>query len=268
MKKKIVALIMSMVLAVTFTACGSSSDNTESKKDNGKEKITIAYQSSIAYAPILVMMNQKLIEKHYDGEVNIDWQMLANGAAINEGLTSGSVDIGCMGAAPAITGIKAGIPGKIFSGISSQPYGILTNQDDINSLKDITDQDQIAITGLNSHPHILLAMAAKAYLGDAHALDGKLTVLSNADGYTSLLSGAVQCHMVISPYNFMEEAADNVHEIEIGEDVWPNGNTFIVGVASNKLKENKPELYQAVCDAMEEAMEYIKENPQETAEIL
>lgn len=61
-------------------------------------------------------------------------------------------------------------------------------------------------------------MAAKAYLGDAHALDGKLTVLSNADGYTSLLSGAVQCHMVISPYNFMEEAADNVHEIEIGEE--------------------------------------------------
>ena len=209
MKKKIVTLIMSMILAVTFTACGSSSDNTESKKDNGKEKITIAYQSSIAYAPILVMMNQKLIEKHYDGEVNIDWQMLANGAAINEGLTSGSVDIGCMGAAPAITGIKAGIPGKIFAGISSQPYGILTNQDDINSLKDITAQDQIAITGLNSHPHILLAMAAKAYLGDAHALDGKLTVLSNADGYTSLLSGAVQCHMVISPYNFMEEAADN-----------------------------------------------------------
>ena len=40
MKKKIVTLIMSMILAVTFTACGSSSDNTESKKDNGKEKIT------------------------------------------------------------------------------------------------------------------------------------------------------------------------------------------------------------------------------------
>ena len=45
MKKKIVTLIMSMILAVTFTACGSSSDNTESKKDNGKEKITIASAS-------------------------------------------------------------------------------------------------------------------------------------------------------------------------------------------------------------------------------
>ena len=65
MKKKIVTLIMSMILAVTFTACGSSSRTniTESKKDNGKEKITIAYQSSIAYAPILAMMNQKLIGK-------------------------------------------------------------------------------------------------------------------------------------------------------------------------------------------------------------
>lgn len=265
MKKKILALLMVTVMAVSATACGSS----EKKKSNsGTEKLTIAYQSSIAYAPMLVMMEQKLIEKHYDGEVKVDWQMLSNGSAINEGITSGDIDVGGLGVAPAITGVKSGIPYKIFTGISSQPYDILTNQSDINELKDITSDDQIAITNINSQPHILLAMAAKEYLGDPHALDSNLVVLANADGYTSILSGAVQCHMVISPYNFMEEAEESIHAINISEEVWPNGNTFIVGVASTKLKEERPELYEAICKAMDEAMAYIAENPEATAELL
>lgn len=107
----------------------------------------------------------------------------------------------------------------------------------------------------------------KAELGDAKALDSNLQVLPNADGYTSIKSGAVQCHMVISPYNFMEEKEENIHEIEISKDVWPNGNTFIVAVASEKLKENTA-LYEAVCKATEEAMTYIEENPEQTAKIL
>ena len=111
-------------------------------------------------------------------------------------------------------------------------------------------------------------MAAKAELGNARALDGNLTVLANADGYSSILSGAVSCHMVISPYNFMELENEKVHEIEVGEDVWPNGNTFIVGVASIKLKEEKPELYDALCKAMEEAVTYIDNNQEATAKLI
>lgn len=268
MKKKLLSLLMVAAMAVSMTACSGGKDTADGTKDSKKEKLVIAYQSSIAYAPLIVMQEQGLIEKHFDGEVEVDWQLLANGAAINDGITAGSIDVGAMGAAPAITGMNAGIPYKIYSGLSSQPYAILTNQKDIKSLKDITSEDQIAITNINSHPHILLAMAAKAELGDAHALDGNLVVLANADGYSSIISGAVQCHMVISPYNFMEEASGEINEIEIGKDVWPNGNTFIVGVTSTKLQKERPELYKALCDATEEAMTFIKDNPAETAELL
>lgn len=260
--KRIVALLLVVAMSiVAFSACTKKDESTES------ESMVIAYQSSIAYAPLLVMKEQGLIEKHYGKEVSVDWQLAANGSVINDGITAGSIDVGTMGAAPAITGMQAGIPYKIFAGLSSQPYAILTNQDDINSLKDIKKDDMIAITNINSHPHILLAMAAKAELGDAHALDGNLTVLANADGYSSIISGAVQCHMVISPYNFME-VDQGMKEIEISEDVWPNGDTFIVGVASEKFKEEKPELYDALCKALEEAMDFIESNPEETAEIL
>lgn len=262
MKKRLLSLLMIAAMAVSITACSGE------KSEAGKEKLVIAYQSSIAYAPLIVMQEKGLIEKYYDGEVEVDWQLAANGAAINDGITAGSIDVGCMGAAPAITGMQAGIPYKIYTGLSSQPYAILTSQDDIKSLKDIKADDQIAITNINSHPHILLAMAAKAELGDAHALDGNLVVLANADGYSSIISGAVQCHMVISPYNFMEVATGKIKEIPIGQDVWPNGNTFIVGVASTKMQKEKPELYEVLCKATDEAMAFIKENPEETAELL
>ncbi len=256
--KRFVALVLVAAMAVSFTACG---------KKKASNELTIAYQSSIAYAPLLVMKEKKLIEKHYGKDVKIDWQELANGAAINEAFMAGALDIGNMGVGPAISGMMAGIPYKIFTGLSSQPYAVLTNQADIKTLKDIKKDDIIAITGLGSQPHVLLAMAAKAELGNAKALDANLQVLPNADGYTSIKSGAVNCHMVISPYNFMEEKEDNIHEIEISKDVWPNGNTFIVGVASKKLYENT-ELYEAVNKALEEAMTFIKENPEETAKIL
>lgn len=262
--KKITGIIVTVSLIAGLTACSGEKKETK----NEAEKLVIAYQSSIAYAPLVVMKEQKLIEKYYGKDLSVDWKIMANGSAINDGITAGSVDVGAMGVAPAITGMKAGIPYKIFAGMSSQPYGILTNKKEINSLKDITSDDQIAITNINSQPHILLAMAAKAELGNARALDGNLTVLANADGYSSILSGAVSCHMVISPYNFMELENEKIHEIEVGEEVWPNGNTFIVGVASTKLKEEKPELYDALCKAMEEAVTYINNNQEATAKLL
>jgi len=92
--------------------------------------------------------------------------------------------------------------------------------------------------------------------------------MANADGYSALISGAVQCNMVFAPYNLMEVKEDNIHEIPVSEDVWAKGDTSIVGIASEKLYKNNPDLYKAFCDATEEAMKYIEENPDETAKIL
>ena len=263
---KVAAILMAMTLAVT--GCGSSNSNNETQAKNEKQKIVIAYQSSIAYAPLVVMQEKKIIEKYYDGDVEIEWKIMNNGAEINEGITAGEVDFGAVGVSPAISAIKSGVPCKIFTGISTQPYGIQTNNENIKSLKDITAKDQIAITNVNSQPHILLAVAAKNQLGDAHALDSNLVVLANPDGYSSLVSGAVQCHMVISPYNFMEDAEEGIHTIEISEDIWPIDNTFIVGLASNKIHDENPDLYNAFLKGLDEAMEFIKTNPDDTAQIL
>ena len=113
MRKKVIALAMIAAMVVSLTACGGKNNDKQGK--DSTESLKVAYQSGIAYAPILVMKDQKLIERNYDGNVDIDWQLLSGGAAISEGLTSNTVDVGAIGTGVAITGAKAGAPYKIFA---------------------------------------------------------------------------------------------------------------------------------------------------------
>ena len=127
---------------------------------------------------------------------------------------------------------------------------------------------QIGVLSTNSQGHILLGMAAKAELGDAHAFDNVLNSVDNASGFDGIKSGSIKAHIVISPYNFKELAVEGTHEIAISEDVWVPGDTSIVGIASKNLYENNKDLYNAVCKALDEAMQYVKNNPEETAQLV
>lgn len=259
--RKIIAASLIAVVAVCFTACGSG-DSSES----GTKTLTIAHQYGMAYAPFEVMKEQKLIEKYYDG-VEVEWSTLNSGSAINEGFASGDIDVGGMGVAPAITGVTSGVPYKIASNMSAQPHRIMTNDDSIQTLSDITDE-KIALVNIGSIQHVLLAMAAEEQLGDAHALDNNIVAMAHPDGMSSLLSGSVECHLTTSPYVYKEAAEEGIHEVEALESVWPDGNSFILMMASTDLYENDPELYQAVLSALEEAITWINENKEEAAEML
>ena len=259
--KKVIAVMLILIMTLSLAACGGGDETAD-----GKTKLTIAHQYGIAYAPLEVMKPQKLIEKHYDG-VEVEWSTLNSGSAINEGFLSGDIDVGAMGVAPAITGVTSGVPYKICSNMSAQPHKIMTNNPNIKSLKDITDE-KIALVNIGSIQHILLAMAAKEQLGDAHALDENIAAMAHPDGMSSLISGSVDCHLTTSPYVFKEAEEDGITEVEALESVWPSGNSFIVAVASTDLQENNPELYDAVVAALAEAIDYINNNTAEAAEML
>lgn len=263
MKNKL-AFILS--LAILLTACAGCGGGTAEKT----KTLVIAYQSGVSYAPLIVAKELKLIEKHFDGEIAVTWKEMTSGSAINEGLASGSIDVGAMGVPVAIAGIVAGSPIRFCFGLSAQPFALMTNVERIHSLADITSSDQIALPNVNSVQHILLAMAARSELGDAHALDGNLVALSNPDGYSAIVSGAVACHFALSPYNFMEERSEDasIHPVDVGKNVWPVGNTVIAAVALKSLVETRHDTYAALLSAVEEAMAYIKEHPTDAAQIV
>lgn len=262
--KKLVTCILSLSLVLSFAGCGSA-ENSDSS-GNAKKKITIAYQQGIGYAPIHIMEAQKLIEANYDGEVEVTFQLLASGAAINEGIIGGNIDIGCMGTAPAISGVVAGIPYKCIANLTSQPNGLMTNKDNIRSLADITPEDKIALINTGSIQHIYLAMAAEKVLGDAHALDNNIQPMQHAEGMAALESGTVALHLTSSPFLGQERANENYYEIEDVVNVCPVGNTFLVAMASTKLAEDTA-LFEAVQKAFTQASDLINTDKDAVADI-
>ncbi|MBR3971536.1 MAG: ABC transporter substrate-binding protein [Ruminococcus sp.] len=261
MKKiiSILSIILCVCMVFGLTGCGGA------KKD-GEKTVTIAYQGGIGYAPVHILEAKKLIEKHYDGDVKVEFKKLDSGAAINEGIIGGTIDIGCMGVAPAISGVAAGIPYKVISNLCSQSHGLMSNDASIKSLKDIKDTNKIALVNTGSIQHILLSMAAEQVLGDAHALDNNIQAMSHAEGMAALESGTVALHLTSSPFIYQERANEKFNEIpEIGE-VWPSGNSFLLAMASTKLAEDE-KLFNAVSAAFDEAIKFMNENKDEAAEI-
>ena len=196
--RKITAILLAVSMVLGVSGCGKSQKSTQDSGDTAKVKI--AYQYGLAYAPLTIMQEQGLIEKNYDGDIEVEWVSLNSGSAINEGMASGDIDVACMGIAPFITGVTAGIPYKMYGTIAAQPNELLTNEDTIHSLKDITDDKKISVVNVGSIQHILLAMLAKQELGDAHALDNNLVTMSHPDGMTALMSGSVACQLTTAPY--------------------------------------------------------------------
>ena len=254
--KRLAVIFMAAVMVLSLCACGGGSGDA----------LVIAKQHGMAYAPLLVMEEQQLIEKHYDGEVEIEWSTLNSGSAITEGFASGNIDFGAMGVGPAVIATTTeGMPVKICSNMSAQPHKLMTSNESIKSLKDIGNK-QIALVNINSIQHILLAMAAEEQLGDAHALDQNIIAMSHPDGMSSLLSGSVELQLTTSPYTFKEEA-EGMKEVEAISSVWPEGNSFIVALASTELQENNPELYDAIVAALAEAIDWINNNKEAAAEM-
>lgn len=263
MKKTVcLALVLALVLGL-FAGCGSS-QSAEVKGNGEGKKITIAYQYGISYFPFQIMKEKNLIEKNYPG-VTVEWQQLNSGAAICEGITAGSIDVGAMGPGPLIINILAGAPMKVCSSFCSCPMRLMS-LDENASLDNIADGEQIALVNIGSIQHICLAMAAEKRYGDAHRFDEKLLAMSHPDGMSALVSGSVKYQLTNPPY-YQKSEAEGAHIVDTFEDVWPVGTTFIASVASTKLHEDT-ELYKAVVSAIEEAIDYINNNKADVAKLL
>lgn len=264
--KRILAFVLSLCIVLGLCACGS-----ESGKSSDKATLTIAYQGGTGYAPVHIMQAKAYIETEYKNstgkEVEVKFQKLDSGADINTGIIGGSIDIGCMGLGPAISAVASKIPAKIMTGLCSQSHGLMTSDKNIKSLADIGNE-QIALVNIGSFQHILLAMACEKELSDPHALDNNIVKMAHAEGYAALEAGTYKLHLTSSPYINRERENPNFTEIKAVNEVWPDGNIFLVALASTKLQEENKELFDAVTKAFSQAIEFINNNAEESAEIV
>ena len=280
--KKFLSVFTVFAVLLAFAACGNNTGNDITSNTQNlvssttgtpakSDKLTIAYQGGIGYAPVHILQARKLIETNYKqatgNDVSVTFQKLDSGADINTGIIGGTIDIGCMGIAPAVSAVSSGVPARVLTGLCSQTHGLMTNDKSIKTLRDIKD-NQIALVNIGSIQHILLAMAAEKELGDAHALDNNIVKMSHAEGFAALEAGTYKLHLTSSPFINRERENEKFTEIKAVNEIWPDGNTFLVALAATSIEEENPELFQAVRDSFREAIDFINNSQQEAAEII
>lgn len=256
-------LIFGLLILLIASGCGHR--NNEPSEEL---KISIAEQYGLAYAPLQIMKEQKLMEKNLSG-VKVEWHQLSNTAEIREAMLAGKVDAGFMAIPPFLIGWDKGMEWNIAVGLSSSPVGLVTNQERIKLLKDFKDTDRIALPQPGSVQHILLSMAAEQELGDANKLDNLLVTMKHPDGMNALLANNdITAHFTSLPYLALELENKDIHQVVSGREAIGEEFSFIVGVTTKKFHDINPEVHKAFIDSVQEAVDFINKDPEKAAEIL
>jgi NitT/TauT family transport system substrate-binding protein len=256
-----------MVLAVLLLTAAAGT-GVFSKTTQRSGKIAIAEQYGLAYAPLQVMKELRLLEKEYPG-IRVQWRQLGNTAAIREAMVAGEIDAGFMAIPPFLIGFDKGMDWKIASGLSESPVILLTNQARIKSIRDFGVKDRVALPQPGSIQHILLAMACDKEWGDPKRLDNLLVTLAHPDGMNALLAGKeITAHFTTPPYLNRELEQPGIRRILDGREAMGTGFTFVVGVTTKSLYEKRNKEYRAFCAALNQAIGYVRRNPEKTAKLL
>jgi NitT/TauT family transport system substrate-binding protein len=232
-------------------------------------EVRIAEQFGIGYLPLQMMRDKGLFEKHAKqlglGEVKVSWSRFSGGAAMNDALLSGNLDFASGGVGPLLTiwdKTKGNLNVMGVAAINSMPLYLLTRNPKVKSIRDLTEQDKIALPAVkvSVQARTLQMAAAKEFGPDKYEVLDKLTVsMRHPDGVAAMLSGKgeITGHLTSPPFQQQELQDPNIRRILSSYDVLGGKSTFNVVWATSKFRSENPKTYQAFVAALTEAMAMI-----------
>lgn len=262
--------LVAMTLAISTLACGTAT---------AENKIRIAQQFGLSYLPLHVALDRKLIEKHAAAmgvpDTKVEVLRLGSGAAVNDAIISGGVDIAMAGTTVLLTLWDKTVGRNVVKGmmaIADTPIYFNTIDPRIKSIRDLGDNDRIAMTAGRGTQHaILLQMAAAREFGwdQRNRFDSLTVSMAHPDGVAALLSGAtpVKTHATTVPFIQMELAHPGVRTILKSYDVVGGRHTLIVAYAPEEWRKEHPKLYAAAYAGLSEAIDIINADKRAAAEL-
>jgi NitT/TauT family transport system substrate-binding protein len=241
-------------------------------------EIRVAEQYGLAFLPLMIMRDQRLVEKNAAkaglGSLRMTWSKLGAVSAINDALLSGSLDFAAGGVPSLVTlwaktkGSPDAVRGVVALG--DIPNELIVSRPEVKSLRDLGPQDKIAVTAVKiSNQALALEMAAAREFGDAawEKLDPLTVGMAHPDAAIALLSGTggITAHFSSPPFMEREMAKPPLHSILSTYDVLGGPATLNVIWTRASFHDGSPKAYRAFVDAVAEAVDIINRDKRAAA---
>lgn len=242
-------------------------------------RLRIAEQFGVVYLLLNVARDQQLIEKHgkqQGVDIKVEWTQLSGGAAVNDALLSGSIDIAGAGVGPLLTLWDRTRGRQNVKGVASlgnYPYYLISNNPKVKSIADFTEKDRIALpaVGVSVQSRVLQLAAARQW-GDKefNRLDKWTVAVPHPDAAAAVIAGGTEitAHFGNPPFQEQELAGNpNARIVLNSYDVLGGPSSATVLYATEKFRNDNPKTYRAFVDALAEAAQFASKNPEAAADL-
>lgn len=269
--RRVAALSVSAALAVS--AMGAA------QPARAEGQIRIAEQFGIVYLMLNVARDQHFIEQEGRKaglDIKVDWVRLSGGAAVNDALLSGAVDIAGAGVGPLLTVWDRTHGRQNVKGVASLgnlPYYLVSTDPNVKTIADFTDKDRIALpaVGVSVQSRVLQYAAAKQW-GDKQfdRLDKLTQAIPHPDAAAALIanSSVITAHFGTPPFQQQELAGNpKAHIVLNSYDVLGGPSSATVLYTTAKFRDENPKTYRAFVAALADAAQLISAKPELAADI-
>lgn len=260
---------------LTFAALAALATAPAARAEQAE--IRIAKQYGLGYLPLIVLEEQRLIEKRAAaaglGDVKVAWVTLSGGPAASDALLSKSVDYIATGVAPLVLlWSRTGGAVKGVSALDAVPVYVNTTNASVKTVRDFGEKDRIAVPAVKvSIQAVVLQFAAAKTFGDAGfaRLDALTVALKHPDAAIALLSGsgAITAHAASPPYVAQELADPKVRTVLNSFELLGGPHTFNVLSSTQAYADANPRTFAVVYAALQEAIAWIGANRRAAAEL-
>lgn len=233
------------------------------------KELRVAKQYGLGYIQLMLMEDQKLVEKHAKaaglGDVNVTWSTFRSSDVMNDALISGNLDFASLGPTGIITiwsRTRDNYDVRAASGLNAMAWTLNVRDPSIKSLRDFKPEHRIAVPAVRvSGQATALQIAAAKEWGDAEyaKLDPLTVSLSHPDATAMMSAGKseIVASFTAPPFANIQLRTEGVRTLMTSNDILGGPVSFNVIATTGKFRENNPKLYGAFLSALREATEIV-----------
>lgn len=260
------ALVMpALALVLAVAACASAPAQSSSAGASGMSgTLTIALQPDLGYSPLYIVEQENWLKQAMPN-ITVNWDVLNSGSAIETGMIGGNIDVGAGGIAPFLIGADKGVGWKLLTSLDEQNLWLVCKPQ-IRTLKQIAPSDRISVVAPTSIQAIVLERAASQVLGNAHALDQNMVILSHPVSEQSFKVGRTACGLDAPPFEQQEVAAGG-HVVTSSYQLFGT-STFNSTFVLSSYYQGHQKILQILVQQIQRAMKMLNNNPGQAASVI